>query len=137
MESWKVVFIAKCSHTDYGSITLLFQNDLPGLEVFHNDVWNPVPVIKDCILINIADALGFWTAGLLKSTRHRVVTVAEQLNADRFSIAYFCHANDHVLLQPMDSDLVRKYAKENNVKYGEAITAKEHLRQRLDATYLY
>ncbi|GJJ79100.1 hypothetical protein EMPS_11459 [Entomortierella parvispora] len=50
------------SHTDYGSVTLLIQKDIPGLEVqasrTHKNVpWVPAPVIPNTILVNIGDHL--------------------------------------------------------------------------------
>ncbi|CAG8467537.1 5739_t:CDS:2, partial [Cetraspora pellucida] len=92
------------SHSDYGSLTILFQKDIAGLEVLSADMnWIPVPILSDCILINIGDLLEFWSQGLFKSTKHRVVFHKETLNQDRYSIAYFCHAEDDVGLDPIPS----------------------------------
>ncbi|CAG8465242.1 9241_t:CDS:2, partial [Dentiscutata heterogama] len=95
------------SHSDYGSLTILFQKDIAGLEVLSADMnWVSVPVIPDCVLINIGDLLEFWTQGLFKSTKHRVVFRKETLNQDRYSIAYFCHAEDDVGLDPIPSRFI-------------------------------
>lgn len=71
------------AHSDYGSITLLFQRPgQPGLEILTTEEeWAPVPVHpsttkKDTcppILVNIGDLFSHWTNGLLKSTVHRVI----------------------------------------------------------------
>ncbi|KAI9820998.1 MAG: hypothetical protein M1826_000777 [Phylliscum demangeonii] len=85
------------AHTDYGSLTLLFQTkNQPGLEVLipcydddDDDVdrakrrrqWipvptNPPPTERDPdppILVNVGDLLCFWTDGLFPSVVHRVV----------------------------------------------------------------
>ncbi|KAJ9637907.1 hypothetical protein H2199_007402 [Coniosporium tulheliwenetii] len=68
------------AHSDYGSITLLFQlPSQPGLEILTpNNTWAPVPVnplnqTVPPILVNIGDLLSYWTNGLLKSTVHRVI----------------------------------------------------------------
>ncbi|GLA79119.1 hypothetical protein AtubIFM55763_002039 [Aspergillus tubingensis] len=101
------------AHSDYGSITLLFQRPgQPGLEILTPDGkgWAPVPVIPTTtttsseegkgeggeefpfppILVNIGDLLSYWTDGLLKSTVHRVVfptSEQQRPNAqDRYSI---------------------------------------------------
>ncbi|KAK2808263.1 hypothetical protein FQN50_004818 [Emmonsiellopsis sp. PD_5] len=92
------------AHSDYGSITLLFQRDgQPGLEILTPaGEWAPVPVRPVTtntatgavggewegkmeaettfppILINIGDLLSYWTCGLLKSTVHRVVFPLEE-----------------------------------------------------------
>lgn len=121
------------SHTDYGCITLLFQHDLPGLEVKYNNVWNPVKVRKDCVLVNVGDQLQLMTRGLFKSSIHRVVTVKEQLHSDRFSIAYFCHANGNVLMEAIPSKHVQ--GGENSADLAK-MTAGEYLHKKLTMTYV-
>ena len=51
------------AHTDYGSITLLFQHRVPGLQVHRDGSWLDVAPQEGCIVINIGDALEFWTGG--------------------------------------------------------------------------
>jgi isopenicillin N synthase-like dioxygenase len=59
-------------HTDSGSVTLLFQQQA-GLEVLSpSGHWVAAPCIKDSILINLGDALSFWSGAQLKATLHRV-----------------------------------------------------------------
>ncbi|KAL3707630.1 hypothetical protein TMatcc_005611 [Talaromyces marneffei ATCC 18224] len=116
------------AHSDYGTITLLFQRPgQPGLEILTADeTWAPVPIWPDGavgqdkddfppILINIGDMLSFWTNGLLKSTVHRVVFPAAERSSvlkgekpqDRYSVAFFCHPlNDCNLVPPVPSQLV-------------------------------
>ncbi|CAG8491603.1 13889_t:CDS:2 [Gigaspora margarita] len=114
------------SHSDYGSVTILFQKDIAGLEVLSADMnWISVPVFPDCILINIGDLLEFWTQGLFKSTIHRVVFRKETLNQDRYSVAYFCHAEDDVRLDPIPSRFMTA-----DEKGGKNMTAGEHLKER-------
>ena len=50
--------------------------------------WVPIPPRKNAIVVNTGDLLEFWSAGLFKSTVHRVVSVASKTS--RYSIAYFC-----------------------------------------------
>ncbi|KAK5167780.1 uncharacterized protein LTR77_007479 [Saxophila tyrrhenica] len=81
------------AHSDFGSLTLLFQRPgQPGLEIWKptphgsgegEGEWVSVPVDPKGseraageplpILVNIGDLLEDWTGGLLRSTRHRVV----------------------------------------------------------------
>ena len=83
-----------------------------------------------------------WTAGLLKSTLHRVIFPATQTESqDRYSLAYFCHPLDNALLEPVPSALVRDHAAGGKASGrrtadGKAVmTAKDHLMERLGATY--
>lgn len=85
------------AHSDYGSITLLFQRaSQPGLEILTPSCsWSPVSVYPPGtendsfppILVNIGDLMHFWTNGLLKSTVHRVV-FPEGKSQDRYSVGY-------------------------------------------------
>ncbi|KAF9355467.1 hypothetical protein BGX34_010475 [Mortierella sp. NVP85] len=132
------------SHTDYGSITLLMQKDIAGLEVqasrVHKDVpWIAAPVIPDTVLINIGDHLQMWTNGLLKSTMHRVMYNPQQLHHSRYSIACFIHANDDTKLDPIPSPLITQEMRAEGVEFEEArdMTAGEYLRWRLDRSYNY
>jgi isopenicillin N synthase-like dioxygenase len=46
-------YIIVGAHSDYGSITLLFQKEVGGLEVFSkNGEWISIPVIEDAIGTN-------------------------------------------------------------------------------------
>ncbi|KAJ5456711.1 hypothetical protein N7530_011985 [Penicillium desertorum] len=111
------------AHSDYGSITLLFQRPgQPGLEILTPEgSWAPVPIVPGPaaeaegypfppILVNIGDLLSYWTDGLLKSTVHRVVfPLAEQRRPnpqDRYTLVYFCHPVDQTELVPVPSGIV-------------------------------
>ncbi|RUP51929.1 hypothetical protein BC936DRAFT_144363 [Jimgerdemannia flammicorona] len=126
------------SHTDYGSLSLLFQHKLPGLEVQASRThWISAPLIPGAVLVNIGDLMEFWTGGLFRSTRHRVVFLPEHTAADRYSLAMFCHANDAVPLEIVPSPFLA--GRERVVAEGEekVMTAGEHLQFRLNATYTY
>ncbi|KAF4493476.1 2OG-Fe(II)oxygenase superfamily [Fusarium agapanthi] len=91
-------------HTDYGSLTLLYRepSDQGGLQVHQNGSWKDVPCFDDTIVVNIGDALEFWTAGRLRSTLHRVAfprTARE--NVARLSIPVFIQPDREVLLSPL------------------------------------
>jgi isopenicillin N synthase-like dioxygenase len=54
------------AHTDYGSITVLFQHHISGLQVSRAGAWIDVPPREGCLVINVGDALEFWSGGLFK-----------------------------------------------------------------------
>ncbi|KAF7909403.1 uncharacterized protein EAF01_003121 [Botrytis porri] len=142
------------AHSDYGSITLLFQRpSQPGLEILppsssSEPKWTPVPIQPPTtehdpsppILVNIGDLLSHWTNNLLVSTVHRVIfpkSLPTEI-ADRYSIAYFCHPVGTTVLESVPSERVQKFGEANGEikrKKGEKITADEHLMGRLRATY--
>ena len=152
------------AHSDYGSITLLFQRPgQPGLEILTPEgSWAPVPIVPGNdtsafpfppILVNIGDLLSYWTDGLLKSTVHRVVfPLAEQRSPnpqDRYTLVYFCHPVDATELVPVPSEVVKEHRAKSVgvgvVGFGggagtlepgkRPLTAAEHLESRLAATY--
>lgn len=138
------------AHTDYGSMTLLFQKeDQEGLEIYSpmTKKWEPVPFVPvnekkfsgmaPPIIVNIADQLSYWTGGLLKSTIHRVKFPAkvQESGQDRYSIVFFSHPNDATLLEPVPSEIVRTIKNRGVNSEKTYITAKEHLDKRLAATY--
>lgn len=138
------------AHSDYGSLTLLFQHDhRSGLQVLDRstDTWYPVEPFDDMIVVNFGDAMEYWSKGFIKSTVHRVVMPMIDSNKEneRFSIAYFCHPNDSALLTPIPSQILanQKFEKDEHAKHAldheneETLTAGEHLQMRLNKTYTY
>ncbi|CAF1487136.1 unnamed protein product [Rotaria sp. Silwood1] len=137
------------AHSDYGSLTLLFQHDhKSGLEVFDRltNCWYPVEARDDMIVVNFGDVFEYWSKGMVKSTIHRVIlpTINEQ-NHSRFSIAFFCVPNGDTPLTPIPSKLIENhiYTKDKHAKQvfsdndGHVLTAGEHLQMRLNKTHQY
>lgn len=143
------------AHTDYGGVTLLFQQENQGgLEILSpiSNSWEKVPFVPASkffkkkgsgppIVVNIADQLSFWTNGVLKSTIHRV-KFPEHVQAtgqSRYSIVFFSHPEDDTRLEPVPSKIVSdvkgRGAGHLMEKHGYSITAKEHLEKRLASTY--
>lgn len=84
------------AHTDYGTITLLFQDPVGGLEILtRGGDWLPAPTLPETIVVNIGDALQRWTNHRLRSTPHRVVLPPDR-QQERYSIALFCDPNPDV-----------------------------------------
>ncbi|KAI4329704.1 hypothetical protein MLD38_028059 [Melastoma candidum] len=74
------------SHSDMGSITLLIQDDVGGLEVLKGDEWVMVEPLPGAIVVLLADQTEILTNGMYKSAVHRAVTNARR---SRLSIATF------------------------------------------------
>jgi len=92
-------------HTDYGAFTILFQDDIGGLEVktSSGDWVNATPV-PGTVLINIADMMQRWTSDKLKSTPHRVTIPREEIRRKtcRFSTAFFVHPSTDTVIKSLD-----------------------------------
>lgn len=112
-------------HSDYGTITLLWQiNDVPGLEVQDLEgTWHPVPYADDGVVVNIGDLLQRWTNDYFKSTKHRVVNT--HIDQERFSMPHF--------VDPQPGTIVKNLTKQPD-KY-EPIESKEYLMWRLAQSY--
>lgn len=82
-------------HTDYGSLTLLYQRDeVAGLEVCIDGTWTPVPATPDAFVINIGDLMARWTNERWVSTLHRVQIPPRDRRAERrISFPFFCQPN--------------------------------------------
>jgi isopenicillin N synthase-like dioxygenase len=85
-------------HTDYGLLTILKQDDAGGLEVKSKGEWIPAPPIPGSFICNIGDMLDRMTAGVYRSTPHRVHNVATR---DRLSFPFFFDPGWNARIQPI------------------------------------
>ena len=80
------------AHTDYGTVTILRQDAVGGLEVLGpGGTWVGVEPVPGAFVINIGDLMARWTNDRWRSTLHRVVDPPDP--ARRQSMAYFQNAN--------------------------------------------
>ena len=115
------------SHTDYGSITLLWRfDDVPGLQIFDKkkDDWIDAPIIENSIVLNVADMFARWSNDLLKSTPHRIIN--SNLTRSRISMPYFVDPGRDVIIENLTN---------NTAKYPP-ISAYEYLKWRLAQSYV-
>ena len=119
-------------HSDYGSLTLLFQDNMGGLEVqTTNGHWIPAPTIPDTILINTGDLMERWSNNVFRSTKHRVrLPDGSQVQQDRYSIAFFCQpdAETNIVCLPTCQS-------EHNPPQYAPVKSGDYLLDRLRATY--
>jgi len=85
------------AHSDYGTLTLLLQDDAPGgLQVCSVDGdWHDVAAVDGAYVVNVGDALERWTNDRWRSTLHRVAVPPRDAasGCERHSIAFFHNAN--------------------------------------------
>jgi isopenicillin N synthase-like dioxygenase len=80
------------AHSDYGSLTLLFQDMRGGLQVRSpNGTFVDATPIEDTVVVNAGDLLARWSNDTIKSTVHQVVEPPSSGEGDvypaRYSIA--------------------------------------------------
>ncbi len=108
------------AHTDYGCLTLLASDGVPGLEVrMPSGEWLAVTTEPGKFVINFGEMLEFWTAGRVRATLHRVKGGAQE----RISVPLFFNPAYDTNVAPPGS--------------GEVILAGEHLTRRFTQTYLH
>ncbi len=112
------------AHTDYGYLTLLYQDDVGGLQIQTKaEEWVDVPYVEDSFVVNIGDLMQRFTNDVYKSTLHRVLL--QDSSKSRISIPYFVEPNYHTLIDCLPSCIAPgKVAKYPSVLSGEWITGK-------------
>ncbi len=114
------------AHSDYGSLTIVRQEDRPGgLQVLRKDgSWADVPVIPGAFVVNIGDLMAEWTNDLWVSTVHRVVNPPRELadDSDRLSLVFFHQPNYDAVIECLPTVL-----DQGEAPLYEPITSGEHL----------
>lgn len=92
-------------HTDFGSVTILF-NRIGGLQVLppgEDAEWVYVRPLPGHAIVNLGDAMVKFTNGLLRSNIHRVVSPpGDQADSTRYSLVYFARPEDSVMLRRLE-----------------------------------
>src|SRR5262249_31556690 len=85
-------------HTDYGLLTILWQDTAGGLQIKRSSRWIDAPPIPDSFVCNVGDMLDRMTGGFYLSAPHRVLAPAGR---DRLSFAFFFDPNFNAEVQPI------------------------------------
>ena len=118
------------AHSDYGTVTLVFQDSVEGLEALVGGRWLTVPVVPGMVTVNVADLLSRWTNGVYPSPKHRVALPGAKVKRSRYSAVFFYNPNSQVTVRCMDSCCTT-----SRPRQFPPIVAGEFLRQRRTAQY--
>jgi isopenicillin N synthase-like dioxygenase len=116
------------THTDWGFLTILLQDDVAGLEVCTaQGEWVLAEPIPDTFVINLGDMTARWTNDYYQSTPHRVIN---RSGRDRYAIPFFWDLNYHARVECLPTC----HGPDNPRKYPP-ITAGEHIIEMYRKTY--
>jgi isopenicillin N synthase-like dioxygenase len=116
----------KGPHTDWGSLTILYQDDRGGLQVEQKDRgWQDVPYVPGSFVINLGDLMAEWTSGRWVSTMHRVLPAPYPATTrHRISLAFFHQPNYDAVIEPIFDLAQGASARSVPVTSGEWIAAR-------------
>jgi isopenicillin N synthase-like dioxygenase len=87
-------------HTDAGAVTVLLQDDQPGLQVFRNGRWYTIEPRANAFVINIGDIVQVWSNDRYRAPLHRVLASAESA---RYSAPFFFNPSYETDYAPLPS----------------------------------
>jgi isopenicillin N synthase-like dioxygenase len=115
------------AHTDYGVLTILLADRVPGLEIVApGGDWVGVQPEPGCFLVNLGDLLAQWTNDRWRSTLHRVVPPTGEGECLRRSAAFFHEANSDALVEVLPTCVTA----DRPARY-EPVLAGDHLLAKL------
>lgn len=123
---------------------MLLQHGESGLQLNLRGEWvdiDPKPQVNGvpAVLVNISDALQFWTEGYCSSTLHRVVSdTPEQMKQNRFVLGYFMRPEHDTRLENIPSPVVKRWLDKNGFKARkpeEVVTAGQWTDIKLKSVY--
>ena len=86
-------------HSDSGGFTILWQDEVGGLEAqSKSGDWVVAPPVEDTFVVNLGNIMQIWTNGRFSSTPHRVVNRG---GVERYSIPLFVNPNPEAIIQPL------------------------------------
>jgi len=94
------------AHTDYGAVTILLPENVPGLQVLNRrGEWVDVTAPPGTFVCNIGDLMQHWTNDRWISTMHRVVNPPREAARGnrRLSIPFFHQPNYDALIECLPS----------------------------------
>jgi isopenicillin N synthase-like dioxygenase len=118
-------------HTDFGIVTILWADQVRGLQVLHGGEWHDVSPADDALLINLGDLTTRLTNEQWLSTLHRVKPPIELVDGAgtirrRRSAAYFFDGDAEAVVGPLAA-----YVGEHSPALYSAVTVDEHIRAKL------
>jgi len=117
-------------HTDYGFLTILADDGVPGLEIQNKDgAWIAVPPVSGGFIVNTGELLQRWTNNRYQATVHKVSNRSGQ---DRYSIPFFLNTNFRANVAPVPTCL-----ENGSGSLFEPVSGGVYLAERFNQTFAY
>ncbi len=111
-------------HTDAGALTLLLQDGVGGLEIFHRQRWVPVKPIPGTLVVNIGDIVQVWSNDHYRAPLHRVMASTRR---DRYSLPFFFNPIYRANYAPLTHQLSEeKPARYSEINWGHFRLERQH-----------
>jgi len=109
-------------HTDFGIVTVLWADQIAGLQVLGTDgAWHDVSPADGALLVNLGDLTARLTGDRWMSTLHRVMPpVIDGAVQRRRSAAFFLDGNADAVIAPLTAD-----------SDYEPVTVRDHIAAKL------
>ncbi|GAA3717165.1 isopenicillin N synthase family dioxygenase [Gordonia hankookensis] len=114
------------AHTDFGILTVLWADQVPGLQVLdHSGTWHDVQPADGALLVNLGDAMARWTNDRWRSTVHRVdPPVVDGRIIRRRSAAFFFDGNHDAVIETLPGCAIADRPDYPPITVAEHINAK-------------
>ena len=117
------------AHTDYGSVAILTQDSIGGLEIKTREgQWIPIAPVEGAFVCNVGHIMEIWTNGLYPATWHRVANHGR----DRYSQVLFYDPNFDCLVEPL-----KCCVSETHPPAYQPITMGQYLEDTFNKTFVY
>ena len=114
-------------HTDYGTMTILAQDNTGGLRVKNRQgEWLTAHPIEGTLVVNVGDLLARWSNDRFKSTVHAVVNNSGQ---ERYSIA--------IAMDPNWETPIRPVVEEGESPHYDEVVCGEYIQGRFNRSFSY
>ena len=85
-------------HTDAGALTILYQDEVAGLQAWVEDRLVLIEPVPDALTVNLGGMLQVWSNDRLRSPIHRVLA---HRNRERFSAPFFLNPRYDTVCEPL------------------------------------
>ena len=103
-------------HTDAGAVTVLLQDDQPGLQVYRDDRWHIVEPLAGAFVINIGDIVQVWSNDQYQAPLHRVLASGQN---ERYSAPFFYNPTYETNYAPLPGALGNGPPRYRPINWGE------------------